>query len=429
MHTRVGMARVDITPPKPVALSGFGSRHGSYEGIARRLYANVWLFEQKSDSATVPTYFILIQADFICWPSERMDRLRSEIRNHLHIEDRFNFFNASHTHGGPMTTLAYFHESEEPAQTYMSLVSGLLGKAIDQAKQDLEPVVMSRGSGACTFNIYRRKWVDGQMEMAPNPEVPVDHEVIVLHFRTEGGATKGVLFHFACHPTTTNANLVTSEYPGAAVEIVERQLGNGANAVFLQGCSGDIRPALQREGRFYSGTSEDVDKLGGELAAEVLRVLSSPMEEVPFEPIVAHALEIDLVFERVPDLEELRKGADSTGREGDWCRALLKYPERVRSSVPLHLGYVRLGRRLGLLTMDGEMVQEYGRFIKDTSQGNIVPLGYSNGMIGYIPTAVQVDEGGYEGKDSAPLFSLPSPFKRTLEERIKRGILEIMRLP
>jgi hypothetical protein len=51
-------------------------------------------------------------------------------------------------------------------------------------------------------------------------------------------------------------------------------------------------------------------------------------------------------------------------------------------------------------------------YIKQLSQGGTLPLGYSNGMVGYVPTAAQIAEGGYEGDSSSVSFGLPAPLRR-----------------
>lgn len=68
----------------------------------------------------------------------------------------------------------------------------------------------------------------------------------------------------------------------------------------------------------------------------------------------------------------------------------------------------------------------HGLQINRLSQGKVLPLGYSNGMLGYIPTAQQILEGGYESKDSLYVFSYSSPFVLESEESIHRTIHELL---
>jgi len=83
---------------------------------------------------------------------------------------------------------------------------------------------------------------------------------------------------------------------------------------------------------------------------------------------------------------------------------------------------MRLADGLSILALNAEPVVEYGLWTKRRFDGRVLPIGYSNGMIGYLPTASQVDEGGYEARDSAAYFGLPAPFGRSLEVEVKREI-------
>jgi hypothetical protein len=47
-------------------------------------------------------------------------------------------------------------------------------------------------------------------------------------------------------------------------------------------------------------------------------------------------------------------------------------------------------------------------------------------MIGYVPTAEQVNEGGYEAVESALFFGLPSPFDSSLESKIKKALHQLI---
>ena len=69
---------------------------------------------------------------------------------------------------------------------------------------------------------------------------------------------------------------------------------------------------------------------------------------------------------------------------------------------------------------------EYGLFIKKQSGGSVLPLPYSNGMIGYVPTADQLSEGGYEASESTKFFGLPAPFDPSLERRIREAVAALM---
>lgn len=236
--------------------------------------------------------------------------------------------------------------------------------------------------------------------MAPNRKGPVDPEVTVARLNGVSGRTRAVLVHHACHPTTTDDNLLSSEFPGSMADSLERRLGEGAVVLYLQGCCGDVRPALVRNGEFFRGDAGDVDRLGETLAGEVTSVLEGTMAALPPIRLAARSARVPLPLQK-------------TSGEG---------PSVTEAAIDLEMTSVQLAGGLSLLALNAEPVVEYGLWVKRRFRGSVMPVGYSNGMIGYLPTACQVDEGGYEAEESAPYFGLPSAFDRSLEARIKRSI-------
>ncbi|GIP32939.1 neutral/alkaline non-lysosomal ceramidase N-terminal domain-containing protein [Paenibacillus sp. J2TS4] len=422
---KLGTAKLDITPPKPIPLAGFAHRQGNYDDIARRLYVRVWYFQQL-DAQGQPHQALLVQADIIWWGSERMEAIYALLEKRWGLKREEVILHASHTHGGPQTSDLFMSALGTMDLSYVEWMEEQLMAGIEQAYANLEPVSLERGSGACQIGIHRRKEIEGSIRMAPHPEGPIDTEVTVIRYRNEDGAVRGVMFHYTCHSTTTGDNRVTSEYPGAAMENVERELGEGVIASFLQGCCGDIRPALIREGAFYSGTEEDVGRLGQQLSDQVIEVLSRPMSRVPSAGLASHRQAVELSFRKLPSVEELQDRSGAEGVAGEWSRLLMNHPERNRPSIPLTMNIIRIADGLAFLAMDGEIVVEYGMFIKKISEGSVLPLAYSNGMIGYVPTARQVEEGGYEGGDSAVYFGLPSAFEPALEDQIKAAAVNLV---
>jgi neutral ceramidase len=268
----------------------------------------------------------------------------------------------------------------------------------------------------------RRAHADGTFG-GPDPDGPVDHDVDVIRLDTaNGGATKAVLVHYACHPVVTADRRVGPDFPGAVRTQLSRRLGNGAVIAFLQGCCGDINPALVRDGGFYRGETADVEKLGGELATAAAATL-----EAGLDPCGAPVLTTRSTLARLPlhppSRDTLARRRNEDGIWGDWCRHLWAHPDQVVEEVPLRLTLVELTDDLALLGFDAEMTVAYGHFVKSRSETRrVLPLGYTNGMIGYVVTAQQVREGGYEPEGSYPYIYRPGPFTAGAEQVVKSAV-------
>ena len=110
-----------------------------------------------------------------------------------------------------------------------------------------------------------------------------------------------------------------------------------------------------------------------------------------------------------------------------WARFLLSDPDRLKqNTAELDLTYLELADGCSILAVNGEMVHAYGEFVKTRFDKTVLPVGYSNGMIGYVPTAEQLAEGGYEAVDFIYYFGLPAPFSPEAEQLIRDGIVRLV---
>jgi len=397
----LGVARRNITPLLPVPLAGFGHRTGQMAGEAHPLYLKAMVM-QSSRTTGERALALMVAADIIWWGSERMERLYSMISRRWGIASSAVILNASHTHSGPQTSDRFGHAIGRMDPQYVEFLELKLAEAIEEAFGTLEPVTMERGIGHCGIGINRRRQEDGEIRMAPNEEGVVDPDLNVIRFVAGNNRQKAIMVHFACHPTTTDQNLISSEFPGVAMALVEEQLGTDAMAFYMQGCCGDVRPRLIRDGQFYRGGDAEVVRFGAELADQVMNVMRKPMRRMNPVMIGSRSVTAELPLEAEPDTVSRRE------------------------PVPFHIRLVAIADELSLLAMDGEVVTEYGSYVKEHSAGKVLPLGYSNGMLGYIPTAKQLGEGGYEADESHVFFQLPARFAPSLEDTILQKIRELL---
>jgi hypothetical protein len=422
----IGNTKVDITPTRSIPLAGFKNRTAPFIDVAHRLYAKViWFRSETEGSPSVDA--VLISADLIWWSSDLTERLLARIEKQFGVPSSHIILHATHNHGGPQTSKLFLSSLGIADEQYLLQLEKSIIDGVDTAVRLLEPVQIRRGSADCRIGIHRRRMDSGKMNMAPNPDGPVDPEVVTISFTRLDGSVKAVLVHYACHPTTTFENRVTAEYPGIAMDQMERALGDQAIAVFLQGCCADIRPNLQKDGLFYRGTDDDVQRLGAELAISALRAHhSAGMEGNPC-PIEVRTIQIGLPLRTALEDSSWTEGEliDEADRQ-EWRSVHLARANPAEREIILDMGMIRLASNLGLVVMNGELAVEYGLMIKQLKDGFLLPLPYSNGMIGYVPTADQVTEGGYEAVESALFFGLPSPFDLSLESKIKKALHQLI---
>ena len=390
---QLGTAKVDITPRFALPLAGFAFRTGVFDRVQTPIFARIFCFKPEGAPPV-----ILVSADLIWWGDELVSQIRRTVRAQSGLEQATIILHATHSHSGPQTSASLSPLIGKSSPEYLDFLKQAVICAIREAVAATEPVTIERGSGQCGIGIHRRRLVDGVIQMAPNPNGPNDPECTIFRFRARSGATKALLVHFTCHPTTTAENSVSAEFCGAAMTAIERELGNDVIAGYLQGCCGDIRPALIRDDHFYRGDAEDVSQLGAVLSTVVTSVLNRAME--PCEPTICTAASETIV----PLSFENETGA-----------------------AQMEMTCVRLAQNLGFMTFNAETVLEYGLFVKRQSGGNILPLGYTNGMIGYVTTEQQLIQGGYESREAFRYFGMPAPFHSSTEQQVKQSIEVLLR--
>lgn len=410
MMMLLGTAKVDITPSRSVPLAGFSSRAalGAFSSVAHPLHARICCF-QDSDAKLA----VLVSADLLWWGDRISDNLRQQIRRRWPAAETI-ILHGTHSHSGPQTADNLSSYLGLPDSEYMADLEQKMLSGIEEAIGSLEQVTAERGEGECGIAINRRHFRNGDVQLEPNTTGPVDCELTVIRYRVPDGRVKAVFVHYACHPVVNSENVASSEFTGFAMDLLEESIGDGAVCAFLQGTCGDINPVAGE-----LGGNARVVELGRQLAKDVTSVMEGIMHPLSPASLRFRTERVDLPLQRLPDREYLETLQSDSNALGEWSRHLLRLPNGIPSSLPLEVTAVTLQEGLALLAMNAEVVVEYGQFLKSISGKRILPLGYSNGMIGYVTTARQLDEGGYEPVDSTVYFSMPAPFSHEAEPLVR----------
>lgn len=414
-----GAVKVEITPAKPVQLAGFSSRRGAMcQEADTPLFARIFCLMDRTSGQTV----LIIAAELLNWEATLSDRLRARIGKRLGIPEQAVILHATHTHSGPATMRGV--EIGEPDEEYLTELEAALEAGAVRVMETMEPVYAERGSGSCELTVNRRVERDGRFIIHQNEKGPKDWEVGVFRFRRSDGSTKALWMQYACHPVFSRENVISSEYCGYASAKLEREIGDGAVVAFFQGTAGDINPmGLEKKGGLQA-----VYEAGETFAGSVRRILQSAMKPIALGELRLERRMIALPFQRIHAKEELEQIAnrhDPESLESKWARLLLQRGEQQASHL-MELSALRLSPDAGLLFLSGEPVVQYGLYIKDVSGGTMLPVGYSNGCVGYVTTAAQLREGGYEPVESTKYFGFPSPYDPKIEAAILEGIRDLV---
>ncbi|GAB2553838.1 neutral/alkaline non-lysosomal ceramidase N-terminal domain-containing protein [Gracilibacillus alcaliphilus] len=404
---QLGVSKIDITPDVPIEIAGFAHRQGAAETVYSPLWLKISYFQGETTS------FVLIAADLIWWDDQWVMQLKKQIADLYQLAEHQICFHATHSHSGPQTSDKFSVKLGRRDRHYLGQLQESVLQGIAEAKQDIEEVLFAKQTASCKLGINRRRFIDQQIVMAPNSNGSTDDTISVISFQTVHGKKKAIWLHYSCHPTVTDANQVSGEFCGAACAEIE-QIYPSAVVGYLQGFCGDIRPNLVESQTFIRGTVEDMDQFGAAFALAALQLLE---QSVQFVPLAAEVKVIEVDINVPLDYTTDPQPPDELAKE--WRELVKHYREDT-----MKLQYIRIAEELQLFTCNGELVHAYGLFLREIDS-NILPLGYANGMIGYVPTAEQITEGGYESYDSIFYFGLPYPFSPTIEELMKRKMKEL----
>ncbi|HKX19132.1 MAG TPA: hypothetical protein VJT33_14060 [bacterium] len=395
----VGTAKTVITPPAGTGLAGFAAREGGARGVHDDLYARALVLEVGGTRLALIFYDLCeLDAPFVA-------RVRRRVEGAAGISHGSIMVAATHTHGAPATTPLL---SAPPPAEWLDGVEHRAAVAAAEACRTL-----SHGDAA----LGRRE----ERSIGRNrrrPDGPVDPTVTVLRFnRTDVPPVS--LVHYACHPTVLGPDnlLVSRDYPGFAVDAVERVTGGWC--AFANGACGDVN-AGHSAGRTAIGlptpgrTFERAEALGLRLAVEAIRASDDAR---PIDGRLGCRHRAVTVPLRTVTEPHARAQVAAQRRNAEWLAA---EPGRADAlaEARLELFYAKMAlewaRRhpdpsevaeiqaaaigdVALVALPGEFFVESGQRLRDRSPFPItVVIGYANGCLGYVPPASAFEEGGYE---------------------------------
>ncbi len=389
---KLGCGVRDITPRRPAWLAGFAHRDRPTAEVESPLLVKAFVLEDVANARRVA----VVVGDLIGWSAEMSAEIEVEIveRHGLDVV----IFSATHTHSGPCVFTKGPEILSRSDPDYLKFLRREVHAAIGRAMATREPVVMSRGAvETAGLAVNRRLPTETGMATRPNPAGDCDPEMQVWKFTRPAGTTVAIWLHFACHPTILSGHSISSEFPGRVTRALEAA-HPGVVCAYLQGCAGDVRPNLtDGAGFFRKAGEEDLENFSGAAEAFAKRVLLAPMEPT-----------------------------GEIGVQG-WRREIVARAGNPEVEIPLRLTAVRIARDAGLVALPGEPSVTYQHFVKSLSAERVWPLGYCNGLPGYLPSAAQIAEGGYESMLSCPVFGLPGPFAPELEADLRREVSELVR--
>lgn len=400
----IGIATGDITPQIGATLCGFA---------ARGLHTSTGVYHPLRTVATAihdgKTPLLILSAEIVFFESIA-DHVRDAIRQEIGVPNSNIILIGTHTHCGPSIRAEDINRHGWIDHDYVSRAISTMVRTAATAWKHRFQARLKFGVGHCDFAVSRRKpdpKNPGNVLWAPAPESPHDHDVSVLSIESLDGALRGILFSYACHPTSRGGLLIGGDYPGFAYDRIQETFGF-AQPAFLQGCGADQKPmpADPKVEGFPWRTIEQVRDIGNQLGDAVIATIKNgDMQPVTGAMELRQSM-IDLFTEPLDKSKvtaELKSETDFKQRWAQYHQARMDAGRPEERAVPFEIQTLRFGDSLAIVALATEAVAEHAlRFKRDLQSRftHVLPVAYANDVIGYLPVKRQFNEWGYEVIDA-----------------------------
>lgn len=392
---RAGAAREDITPDVAVRNWVTGKPYGE---VLDPLAVHALVLDDGRTKA------VLVRWDLVDVSESARDEVRKRVGSALRIPADNILVHASHNHSGPWApvydgnsrgrerdtwwAIRYMPVQNEhpPFKAWMERLLAASETAAKRAADGARPVDIAIARVAISEYLYNRRprqptWgLADPKAAAPlaqnhpewNPEVlyggatfgPMDRTLSLVLFRQPDGSAVASLFHVACHAVSIYPSnpAISADWPGAASRTIAAALGG--EALFLQGCTGDINP-------WRRGAAKVAEMAEG-IAAKATLAAKHAAKLAP-TPLQVARVSVDLPL--MPAAKQ-RIGADTVAAE---VQAIACGP-------------------LAFVAIPGEPMTEINTNIRERSPyPQTLVLGYSNGNgVHYVGMPGEKARGGYE---------------------------------
>lgn len=416
--SKVGVCKVDITPPLGIDFIGY-HRETGISNIEERIYATIYVFENNQTKA------VFISIDNIGMLIEDTIIIREQVANELNVSFENITVVYTHTHSGPETV---GNDSLVKSYKTILITNVIKGSVIANDNMQLSEVGWNVTTGEIGVN-RRERTSDGKVKMGININGVVDKRIGVLAIRND--KTKnltGIIVFCTAHPNVlkSDSDRLSADYPGVTREILERTLN--CPVAIVQGAAGNINAK-------YRGSEDALKQMAYILSGNVLTMLPT-ITYNPISKLKIISTTLQMKLKEIPEPEEVKRMALLAEKQwgvntDDWLKVVVaKHKENIKQlTIDLEIQLFRIndGSFSGIPM---EPFSETALAIKENLNNELAFFGgYTNGYLGYLPTKEEYTYGGYEVELNpvvyGPTTNLLMPPEENTAELIVNRIMEL----
>ena len=418
-----------LTPPPGVELAGLGYYlERKWERVRDDLTATALVIGDGRESVAI------LALDLMYNDAGFTKKIRDLVALKTDLKPAAVCVNFSHSHNAP--TAGLIIGAGEQDWNYLDWAAKEAAGAVVEAWGKREPARLFAGQGELSGMTFNRTRENG----------PVDTNLNVLRAETPDGRPLAVAVNFHSHCTAhmeVDLKAVSRDWPGEVVDQIEATLP-GATALYLQGTCGDVN--FQRE---FNGTARRFEPAkaitkvaleAAERAREIENCGLSAISKTVELPTRRWTRE-EISRDREEGLYRLKSGDANGWLEGvarvcvnqperlplryggsvekavsavsrfavEWTNRILPELETRPEFLEAEVQAIRIGD-VQLVANPSELFTTLGLEVrKQWTKSDLFMLSYSNGSIGYLPDAHDVEGRSYAAIQS-PKFTGQFPF-------------------
>ncbi len=390
---KAGFAEVDITPALGTRKIGW-LKELVGTSVRDPLFARCAIFEEEGESAA------LFQLDLLCIRWSQVAELRRRIEKRYGFPGDRIMICATHNHAGPAVATVGDSRRDE---AYLAVLMERCLNVFELAWANRQSARLGFGH-VTDFKLGHNRRVvmrDGTVRTHgtfsdPNAlclEGPVDPEVAVLAARDASDRWLGMLVFFTCHPTHLgDGEVFSAGFPGECARLL-KAMGVPV-PLLINGAAGNVHTQDPVRGQGLS-----LEEAGKRLADDVLAAVgglslwerwrvdgASTVVALPYRAVTPD--------ERDGTLSGAQRFVDPAIYDRAMPRLIARI--RERKEQPAEIQVLRIGE-LAIVGIPAEYFVEFGLRIKQEAFPAWVEMaGFTNGMVGYVPTKEAFRRRGYE---------------------------------
>lgn len=324
-HFNIGWASADITPDRPVVITGGSSARVS-EGVRDHISATALVMESIRDNGASDVA-IMVSLDLVGVTDFLFDRVKDKVKKAApEINTDKIILNATHTHTAPDQAVApdlvEMHSKYGikvppawakwgidlgvmPAEEYVEFAADQIAKAIVRAWKGRKPGGISFGLSYATTGQNRlTAYYDGKSEMYGSANRPdfshmegyEDHSLGLLYAWDAKGNLTGVVINIAMPSQVAYGYLISADFWHETRNELRRRLGEKIFILPQVSAAGDQSPKFMIDERAQKRMEKltkrtQMEQIAVRISDGVTSILPFMKENIDWSPVLKHRVE------------------------------------------------------------------------------------------------------------------------------------------